>query len=115
MDDRARDQFDRTRSACEDIGWRYQIFAGLPQPRLANLTWLSGYRRDRFAPPVEVREAISDAFATQTPLQIGVRLVARRTGTSREQTLASIYYLLWCQELFVDLDEGLSMASKVHS
>lgn len=34
-----------TAEACSRIGWRYDVFEGLPTPTRMNLLWLSGFRR----------------------------------------------------------------------
>jgi len=36
---------DLTDEACRRIGWRHEVFTGLPTPIRMNLLWLAGYRR----------------------------------------------------------------------
>lgn len=37
---------DRTRAACVDVGWSYQVFGGVSPVRRMNIMWLSGFRRE---------------------------------------------------------------------
>lgn len=34
-----------TAEECRKVGWRHEVFAGLPTPARMNLLWLNGYRR----------------------------------------------------------------------
>jgi hypothetical protein len=71
-------QFAMTRKICDEIGWEYEVFTGLPPDRSHNLRWLAGYRHDRNAPSSETTHAICDCFGTLLPLQDGLRHVPRQ-------------------------------------
>lgn len=113
VSDRSQAQFDLTRAACDEVGWQYEVWTGLPEPRSSNLRWLAGYRMDRFEPSPDVRAALETAFEHGLPLQVGVRRAFEATGASKEVVLAGVYHLLWHKVLSVDLDSPVSFDSKV--
>lgn len=70
----AADQFALTRTACETVGWQYEVFSGWEPQRAFNMEHLCTYRRTRFVPAPSVRDAALTAFA------VSVR--ARRVSAS---------------------------------
>lgn len=72
-------QFEMTRQICEQIGWDYGIFTGLPEPHLSNITFLCGFHHDRYSPASNRIPALIDAFTPPTALETGVRRAARVT------------------------------------
>jgi hypothetical protein len=106
-------QFALTREVCREIGWKYDVFTGLPPVFGQNVRWLAGYRQDRCAPQVGVAGSILAAFARPTPLCTGVECVARGSGVSEQAALANVYHPMWKQLLYADLSEPLSMQAEV--
>jgi len=43
------EQSTLTRKVCDEIGWEYEVFTGLPRELAHNLRWLAGCRQDRNA------------------------------------------------------------------
>jgi hypothetical protein len=122
VDVRARDrvaknaaQFAMTREVCEEIGWQYEVFTGLPRARSQNLRWLAGYRHDRHAPGGDTAGAIRECFATPVTLQTGLRRASPSTGLSSDVVTAHVLHLLWRKQLVVDLSTPLSMTSEVRA
>ncbi len=93
--------FDITRQAAAQAGWGYRVMHEPPQPLLDNLEWLAGYRRPvaAFDP---CRPAVLDAAGQ--PVALG-RLVDEAGGTA--VTRATVFHLLWRQELAADLDHAV--------
>jgi hypothetical protein len=103
--------FDATRAACDLLGWRYELVGAPPETMLRNVRWLAGYRHPRHALP-EVSDALRAVFATPTPLTNGAEMVGDPIAV-----LPGLFYLLWRQELHVDLSLALqpdSVISGVH-
>lgn len=102
-----------TREICDEIGWDYEVFTGLPAELAHNLRWLAGYRHDRNAPSAEIAESIEHCFAAPVPLRVGLDEASSRTGRSVELTTANVFHLLWRSKLSADLRIPLSMSSEV--
>lgn len=108
-------QFAMTRAACNEIGWQYEIFTGLPGERSQNLRWLAGYRQDRHAPDNDTAVAIRTCFAKPAALQTGLRRASTSTGRPLNILTANVLHLLWRQQLSADLGIPLSMNSEIWS
>jgi hypothetical protein len=106
-------QFAMTRQVCDEIGWRYEVFTGLPRARSQNLRWLAGYRHDRHAPGGNTAGVIRECFATSVTLRRGLRRASTSTGLPSDVVTAHVLHLLWQQQLVVDLSTPLSMTSEV--
>jgi hypothetical protein len=106
-------QFALTRAVCNEIGWQYELFTGLPRDRSQNLRWLAGYRQDRHAPDGATAEAIRHCFTTPVTLQTGLRQASTSTGQPLNIVTANVLHLLWRQLLSADLGTPLSMNSEV--
>lgn len=102
-----------TRKVCDEIGWEYEVFTGLPPELAQNLRWLAGYRHDRNAPSAGLAESIEHCFAAPVPLQVGLDEASSRTGRSIEVTTANVLHLIWRRKLSADLTRPLSMSSEV--
>lgn len=107
-------QFAMTREVCQQVGWRYEVFTGLPEPRLSNVTFLSGFRQDRYSPGPENVSSLLEAFTPGTSLEAGVRRAVRATGRSRAVVHGNVLHLLWHGALAVDLDAPLDLSSTVY-
>ena len=106
-------QFAMTREVCEQVGWKHEVFTGLPEPRLSNITFLCGFRQDRYSPGAENVAALMDAFTPETSLEAGVRRAVRSTGRPRPVVHGNVLHLLWHGVLAVDLDGPLDLSSLV--
>jgi hypothetical protein len=109
----AREQLALTEAACEEVGWEYEVFTGLPADQADNLRWLAGYRQDRNAPDPDVEAAILDAFADGAPLGDGIETAAGDTRTSNSTIRANTYHLLFSHQLRVDTTKPLNNLSEV--
>lgn len=103
-------QFAATRVACDEIGWEYEVFTGLPEPLASNVSWLSAYRHDRYRPDEAVREACLAVFGGDgRPMGAGVRSVVRAARTDRAVAHSAVLFLMHEGVLQVDLSEPLSL------
>jgi hypothetical protein len=106
-------QFAMTREVCDEIGWQYEVFTGLPRTHSQNLRWLAGYRHDRHAPGGDTAAVIRECFATPVTLRTGLGRASMSTELPSDVVTANVLHLLWRQQLLVDLDTPLSMTSEV--
>ncbi|MFX4270730.1 TnsA-like heteromeric transposase endonuclease subunit [Propionibacteriaceae bacterium Y1685] len=106
-------RFTLTRALCEQVGWEYQVFTGLDDATAASLTWLGGYRMDRYAPTVALTESLLEAFSPATSLRAGVSRAARSSGVAPEVVQAAALHLLFASALTIDLTQPLSMDTEV--
>ena len=105
--------FHLTGQLCDQVGWRYIVFAGLESPTAESLEWLSGYRLARYAPATADRESILNAFHMESSLQSGVLTAARTTGKGRDVILGNALHLLFHDDLQVEYTQPLTMESIV--
>lgn len=90
--------FDRTRQACNQVGWEFRRRGVLGQPLAENLRWLAGYRNPRcFRQRTASR--LMEVFSTPQGLFRG----AERVG-DRLAVLPVLYHLIWRQVLRSDLE-----------
>ncbi|ONH52931.1 hypothetical protein CcI49_32920 [Frankia sp. CcI49] len=101
-DPRVVQQAERTASACDRIGWAYEMVTVPPSQRYANVAWLAGYRR-----PLRAASGLTASITTQAAAQTTVAELAAATGAP-ELARPVIFHLLWCQQLVCDLDTPLS-------
>lgn len=107
-------QFALTRALCDKIGWRYEVFTGLDEQVAHALTWLGGYRMDRYAPSSpEVAQHLVEAFTPATSLRAGVARAARSSGVQKDLVQANVLNLLFTGMLCTDLSQPLTMDSEV--
>lgn len=110
----AAEQFDMARAVCAQIGWAYEVWHGFPDGMEGPLRWLAGFRKDRYRPQPPAQDAILQAFATPTPLAVG--LAAARFGSDRipeAELRGNVYHLLWTHQLKCDLARPLSNNTEV--
>lgn len=97
-----RATFAWTRQLMESIGWRFEVANEMPEALLANVRFLSGFRRT---------EGISQpCLADLRALDIDgieVRDVRRMARHPEPLVRAAILHLLWNQELVADLTDVL--------
>lgn len=89
--------FDAIRTACELLGWDYQLVGAVEALRTANVRWLAGYRHPRHQ--VEpVAAVLLETFATPAPLMAGAE-----TAGDPIAVLPVLFHLLWRHDLDADL------------
>ncbi|MBM0238239.1 TnsA-like heteromeric transposase endonuclease subunit [Micromonospora sp. ATA32] len=89
--------FATTGRACAEAGWEYRLVHEPDAVLMANVRWLAGYRHPRCLRPA-VAAAAGVVFADPLPLMDG----AERLGDPLA-TLPTVFHLLWCGWLGVDL------------
>lgn len=104
-------QFSLTRKLCEEAGWDYVVFSGMPEPTASNLRWLAGYRLHRYAPGSTLVPAIMEAIGSGGSVAAGLRRASRMLRLEASTVHAHLLYLAFTGVLEVDLDEPLSMDS----
>lgn len=95
-----------TEQACDSVGWKYEVFTGLPDVHRHNLLWLHAYRSrptwaDRWE--AELLAAAHDG----SPL-------GDLVGRDPERTSLT-WHLIWSGRLSVDLTRRLSPTTRVAS
>lgn len=98
---RDRAAFEATRSACELLGWRYEVVGIPPETLRANARWLAGYRHPRHNLP-DVAAALRAVFAAPAGLLDGTEQVGDPMAV-----LPVLFHLLWRRELHAELDRPL--------
>ncbi|WP_327287533.1 TnsA-like heteromeric transposase endonuclease subunit [Streptomyces sp. NBC_01198] len=97
VDDAAAEAFAATARACRAVAWEFER-AGVPDPvPMANMRWLSRYRRLRCLRP-HVAAALLEVFAEPGPL----RPEAGRVGDPL-MVLPVLFHLLWSGALVTDV------------
>jgi len=93
--------FEVTRTACEQVGWRYRLVGATDAILTANVRWLAGYRHPRHdvAP---VAAALREACAAPLPLMTAAEAVGDPIAV-----LPVLFHLLWRHELDTDLSTPL--------
>lgn len=98
-----------TDSACSEVGWKYQVFAGHQPVRRVNGLWLAAYRHapvciEAYADVI--RQGIEDGTIR------GVGDVAAR-DRGYGQLIAAMYHLLWARRLACDLDQPITPSTSL--
>lgn len=102
MDEATQEAFDATGHACRAVGWEF-AWAGRPEPVfMANVRWLSRYRRARCGQPAPVADRLLEVFRQPMGLWDGAGLVGDRL-----HVLPVLFHLLWSGVLKTDLVGGL--------
>jgi hypothetical protein len=106
-DEAAAEAFAATDRACRAVGWEF-VRVGIPDPVLmANMRWLSRYRRKRCL-RADVAERLVEVFAQPGPLRAG----AARVGDPL-MVLPVLFHLLWSGRLVTDVASRLLAADSV--
>jgi hypothetical protein len=100
-------QAERTRTACAELDWDYQLLGDVPAQRYTNIAWLRGYRRPLYAGAEYVPRLL--ALAAQ-PMPIGELISFMDTP---EIALPALFHLIWHHQLACDLDRPLTFATPV--
>lgn len=99
----------RTRSACESVGWGYELFGGLPETEALNLRWISSARRaPEWLEPA--RAALAEMLRLE-PRTVGDVMVA---DDGRGHLLAAMWHLVWAGQLEMDFSELWGPSTMVH-
>ena len=100
-----------TREMCGEVGWDYEVFTGEDEPVfVANVEWLSGFRRL----PLMFNEVSRDVMSVARD---GGATIGKIVGESSPPALSRpvIYHMLWRQSLSADLSNTLSDESVIHT
>ncbi|MFE9934311.1 TnsA-like heteromeric transposase endonuclease subunit [Streptomyces sp. NPDC005533] len=101
VDDAAAEAFAATGRACRAAGWEFAR-VGVPDPVLmANMRWLSRYRRRRCLRP-ESAAVLMDVFGEPGPLRAGAIRVGDPLGV-----LPVLFHLLWSGALATEVSARL--------
>ena len=106
QDDDFKVKAELTGRACRDLGWRYEIFAGLTRVRRANLMWLHGFRR----PPADYATHLAMIVGATRNMTISGVLASDDEGG---HLTASMWHAIWRGDLLCDLDKHLSRSSRL--
>ena len=84
-------------TACEAVGWGYELFGGLPEVESLNLRWVAGARR----PP---QWLVPAQAALHTLLQHGPQTVAEvmEADGGRGYLVSAMWHLVWTGQLRMD-------------
>lgn len=94
-----QDVFDATWRLCVSVGWGYRRVGDLPNPYLANLRWLAGYRHQRCAREVESAQVLA---ALQAAGRVSIRDLVDKIGDP-VTVLPTLFHHLWKQRIGADL------------
>jgi hypothetical protein len=94
-----------TREVVESLGWEYRVLTEPPPVRLANVSFLAGYRREWLV-NTEALQEIRSCSADLDGLSI-VDAEGQFAAYPRPLVRAALMHSLWCREFRVDLDEPL--------
>ncbi|MBT8227488.1 MAG: TnsA-like heteromeric transposase endonuclease subunit [Dactylosporangium sp.] len=94
-------KFARTRTACEQFGWDYQVVGAVDAILVRNVRWLAGCRHPRHDLPA-VADTLRQVFAEPAGLLAG----AERVGDPIA-VLPVLFHLLWRHCLRTDLSVPL--------
>lgn len=98
IDGRVSEAFAATRAACVAVGWEF-VRVGVPEVVLmANVRWLSRYRRPRCGARAEVAARLVEVFAEPRALWSGAEAAGDRL-----RVLPVLFHLLWSGALGVNL------------
>jgi len=105
IDDAVRLQTAETASACQAVGWEYEMFTGMEPVERINLMFLNGYRRTSTSSGIDLRPWVAcheatvlNAAADETTMG---DLFARDTGNG--EVIATIWHLVASERLHCDL------------
>lgn len=108
------EKFDVTAALCRLHGWQYRRVGELPNPWMANVRWLAGYRHDRTYVP-GIADAVRAVAARRGVVPLGV--LADAVG-ERIAVVPTMFHLMWKRELRAELanarlsfDTPVSLAS----
>lgn len=100
-DQRVVRQRELTETVCNEAGFSYRFVSELSPQRWANVSWLSGYRRQSFV-GVELVERVCQL--AQRPIRlVDLCALCDEEGIMR----AVVFHLCWRQQLVFDLDRPL--------
>lgn len=95
------EQAELTRAACETIGWRYEVFSGLPAATAENLLFLAA---DRHPWVITGRDSLLDAVVEQASNPQTIAQLCRRVDPGAPHIILPIvYHALWHHLLSANL------------
>lgn len=108
QDERFQQASSSTAAACADIGWEYEVFAGLPDVRRYNLRWLTAYRMPM--PWYHPAKALLQGMCAS-----GNAVVADVLGADQGagHLVSAMWHYAWTGDLVLDLDQSLTRQTVV--
>lgn len=91
----------RTRAACQELGWDYQLVGEVDRQRWRNISWLAAYRR-----PLHAGADLVPQILTLTSNPVTVAELLSFLGEPAV-ALPVLYHLCWSQQITFDLDAPL--------
>ncbi|MEF3115216.1 TnsA-like heteromeric transposase endonuclease subunit [Streptomyces chrestomyceticus] len=101
VDEAAAEVFAATERACRAVGWEFVRVGGADPVLMANMRWLSRYRRRRCLRQ-DVADLLLEVFSEPRPLRPG----AAKAGDPL-MVLPVLFHLLWCGTLVTDVASRL--------
>ena len=111
VDERFLQVAEVTRRACDDVGWRYEVFHGWRNAKRLNLVWLHSFRREP-AWYDQVRPDVARRVMGDRASSIGELL---RADDPRGLLMSTVWHMIWRGDLEVDLDAPLTAATSVRA
>jgi hypothetical protein len=105
IDERAQEQFRKTRAVCKHIGWDYEIRSELTPQVNVNLEFVASFKHIAFRPPEEVTRHVLAALTEPVTIREAAELFGFRTLAEGRSAL---YHLVCSRLLHLDLDQKLS-------
>ncbi len=98
MDADVEAQFAACRAVCAEVGWRFEVFDGLPPIVVFNLEFLARYRHSRNAPTARIHRYIV-TMAAHGALVREFIAAARKTDA---YLMPALWHLAWKREIRFD-------------
>lgn len=108
QDDSFREAVQVTSAACSEVGWRYEVFAGLPQVHTYNLRWLTAYRAK--LPWYQSARPILAETLTGPGHTIGDVLTA---DSGAGHLVSALWHFAWSGSVVLDLERPLTRATPI--
>ncbi|TWS17663.1 TnsA-like heteromeric transposase endonuclease subunit [Tsukamurella asaccharolytica] len=97
-----------TRHVVEARGWRYTVATEPPTTRLTNVRFLAGFRDPRHFAPEAIEQVLRQAVTGRT-----IADTLRGIDAPAHSLRATLFHLIWTQQLRVDIDAHLTGRSQI--
>lgn len=105
QDERFVESVEWTRAACQERGWRHEVFGGHSSTKRSNLMWLHGFRHD------EPWQTTAEAELRSKYVSEGFVLADLAAQARASYMVATVWHLIWCGKIQVDLNAPLTGAT----
>jgi hypothetical protein len=110
IDDRTREQFEKTREVCKHVGWGYEVLTGLQTSAKLNLELIAAYRHPRNRPDAETADRILRTVGERMRLDDLARFVDSELPARH---IHHIYNLIWCRRLEFDTRRPMNWSTTI--